>query len=340
MIPSTHPDKQSKMIKRQHNYHEEWVCYQQVDQVRAKAFCPGHITGFFEICDQFRDPLKRGSRGAGLSINRGVTTEVLMEESTHLTTEVLINGKIDDAPVTRSIVGWMVGSKKGVALRRIQVKHETQVPVGCGLGSSGAGAWGTALALNQLLESKLTFDKVGQVAHRAEVKSRTGLGTVLGQQRGGIEIRTKSGAPGIGHVDQIPFSPDLRVICSSLGPISTKSMLSDPKVRSKINRFGAGLVQKIINEASPKELMRLSRIFSEKTQLLSQNLKKGLELLDEKGHNDSSMALFGETLFTLVWADEVEDTLRIFREWNRLGETFAAEIDTMGARVLECEHDE
>jgi pantoate kinase len=86
--------------------------------------------------------------------------------------------------------------------------------------------------------------------------------------------------------------------------------------------------------------MRLSRIFSERTQLLSQNLKKGLELLDEEGHNDSSMALFGETLFTLVWADEVEDTLRIFREWNRLGGTFTAEIDTMGARILECERDE
>jgi pantoate kinase len=308
--------------------------------LRAKAFCPGHITGFFEICDQFSDPLKRGSRGAGLSVNRGVTTEVLIEESTHPAIEIFINSKIDDAPVTRSIVNWMLGSKKDAATKRIEIKHQAEVPIGCGIGSSGAGAWGTALALNQLLELNLTCDKVGQIAHRAEVKNRTGLGTVPAQQKGGIEIRTRPGAPGIGHVDQIPFDPDLRVICSTQGPISTKSMLSNPKVRTRINEFGAGLVHKIIRDASAYQLMHLSRIFSERTQLLSQNLKEGLELLDEQGCNNSSMALFGETLFALVWADEAEDTVRTFREWNKFGETFAAEIDPMGARILECERNE
>lgn len=305
--------------------------------MRAKAYCPGHITGFFEICDRSRDPLKRGSRGAGLSVDKGVTTEVSVEESTLAAIEVLINGKIEAAPVTKSIVNWMLESKKDAVVRRIKVKHETRVPVGCGIGSSGAGAWGTTLALNQLLELHLTYDKIGQIAHRAEVENQTGLGTVSAQQKGGIEIRTKPGAPGIGHVDQIPFDPDLRIVCSSQGPISTKSMLSNPKVRTSINQYGGNLVRKITKDASPEELMRLSRIFSEKTLLLSQNLRKGLQLLDEKGYNNSSMALFGETLFTIGWADEVEDILGIFREWNKHGETFAAEVDTTGAKMLECQ---
>jgi pantoate kinase len=263
-----------------------------------------------------------------------------VEASTHAKIEVLINGKIENAPVTKSIVEWILKSNRDTRSKKIEVKHETQIPVGCGIGSSGAGAWGTALALNQLLELHLTHDKVGQIAHKAEVENQTGLGTVSAQQKGGVEIRTKPGAPGVGHVDQIPFDPGLRIICSSQGPISTKSMLSNPKIRAAINQFGGKLVQEITEDASPEELMRLSRTFSEKTLLLSENLKKGLRLLDEKGYSNSSMALFGNTLFTMGWADEIEEILRIFREWNKQGETFAAEVDTVGARMLECEKDE
>jgi pantoate kinase len=114
-------------------------------------------------------------------------------------------------------------------------------------------------------------------------------------------------------------------------------MLSNNKVRAKINQFGAGLVRKIVKNASAEELMRLSRLFSEGTQLMSQNLKKGVQLLDERGYKNSSMALFGETLFTLAWEDEVKDILNTYEEWNKLGETFAAEVDTRGPRILECE---
>jgi len=308
--------------------------------LRAKAFCPGHITGLFEICDEFNEPLKRGSRGAGVSIKMGVTTEVTIEESSSTRIEVNINGRVSSAPVTMSVTNQMLKLKRDTGKKLITVSHDSQVPVGCGLGSSGAGAWGTALALNHLLKLNLTHDKVGQIAHQAEVENKTGLGTVAAQQKGGIEIRTEPGAPAIGHVDQVPFDPDLRVVFSSTGPISTKSMLSNPKIRMKINEFGGELVQEFANNASPRELMRLSRTFSEETQLLSRNLQTGLKLLDEHGFPSSSMALFGETIFSLVWVDEVKDVLRVLKTWNKRGGTFSAEIDAIGARLVECERDE
>jgi pantoate kinase len=178
------------------------------------------------------------------------------------------------------------------------------------------------------------------MAHQAEVENKTGLGTVIAQEKGGIEIRTKPGAPGIGHVDQVPFNPDFRIVFSSTGPISTKRMLSNRRIREKINQFGGELIRQFMKKASPREFMRLSRKFSEQTQLPSENLQTGLKLLDEHGFHSSSMALFGETIFSLVWVNEVEDAVSVLKAWNKQGETLSAEVDSIGARLVECRRDD
>ena len=72
----------------------------------------------------------------------------------------------------------------------------------------------------------------------------------------------------------------------------------------------------------------------------SKNLQAGLKLLDEHGFTSSSMAMFGETIFSLVWVDEIEDIMRVLKKWNSKGGTFSAEIDSMGARLVECARDD
>jgi hypothetical protein len=49
------------------------------------------------------------------------------------------------------------------------------------------------------------------------------------------------------------------------------------------------------------------------------------------------MALFGETIFSLVWFDEIEGIIKVLRDWNKRGETFSTEIDITGARLTGCE---
>ncbi|HUU07091.1 MAG TPA: sugar kinase, partial [Thermoplasmata archaeon] len=46
--------------------------------MRARAFCPGHITGFFEIC-RADNLLASGSRGGGLCTSLGALSDVGIE---------------------------------------------------------------------------------------------------------------------------------------------------------------------------------------------------------------------------------------------------------------------
>ena len=43
--------------------------------MKCSVFAPSNITGFFEIIDH-PDPLKRGSCGAGVAMDKGVVTNL------------------------------------------------------------------------------------------------------------------------------------------------------------------------------------------------------------------------------------------------------------------------
>ena len=47
--------------------------------MKCSIFAPAHITGFFEILDH-KEPLEKGSRGAGIALDKGVTTTVEITE--------------------------------------------------------------------------------------------------------------------------------------------------------------------------------------------------------------------------------------------------------------------
>ena len=58
----------------------------------ASALVLGHLTGLFQIRVELEDPLKKGPRGAGLSITRGIRTTVRATEAERGST-ISINGK-------------------------------------------------------------------------------------------------------------------------------------------------------------------------------------------------------------------------------------------------------
>jgi len=299
----------------------------------ATAFSPAHITGFFKIFDQPENPLFKGSTGAGVSLTKGVKTTVLAGKSSRKNVEIRINGKATKtAEVSESVADAFLSLAS--ANYRFLVQHEVEVPIGCGLGSSGAGALSLALALNELLGLELSKIEAAQVAHVAEVKCRTGLGTVIAEAFGGMEIRASPGAPGIGEIKPVSVDDNYVVACLAFGPLSTRRALTDPRLHRVINRHGGKLLDELVRRPRVGEFLRLSRDFAESTSLITDRVRKVLIDADDEGFV-CSMAIFGETVFSLVRRDEVGKLLRIFQKHRQSQHgIIKAEIDFEGARVL------
>ncbi|KYH38046.1 MAG: GHMP kinase, N-terminal domain protein [Candidatus Bathyarchaeota archaeon B23] len=295
----------------------------------AEAFSPGHLTGIFQICDEPEDPLRRGARGAGVSIDRGVYTAVAVEEADRPSHTIRINGREVEAPVSDWVLRYLIA--RAPRPLRVLVEHRVEVPIGAGFSSSGAGALSLALALNEALNLGLTTLEAAQVAHRAEIECQTGLGSVLACLTGGVGVTLEPGAPGVGKTLRFDHS-GLSVVYLHLGPISTPSILSDPALRGRINELGGRLVEELRRGWSPRRFMELSRRFAEHLGLITPRLMRVLRRVDEEGL-PCTMAMLGETLFSLVEEGEAERLAGLLEEASGRGVAIAG-IDDEGARII------
>lgn len=288
--------------------------------MKGNAFVPGHITGFFEIFDD-RAPLKSGSKGAGVVLDKGVYTTVKVRDGNKIS--VMLNGEPCSCPVTKAAVKDVLM----LAGRRFEVEvfHELEVPAGQGFGTSGAGAFGAALAAGRALGLNLTMNRCGEIAHKAEVLNRTGMGDVLAQSAGGLVIRTKPGAPGTGATDRI--SSGERGLVFVIGDkMKTKPVLLDKTKKKKINTIGRKCFKELLKDPTPGKFLGLSKKFAMETGLMGKKLRSAVEMLEKKGIT-ASMSMLGNSVFTLTDEPEIVaehlDYLYII-----------ADIDYTGARIL------
>lgn len=292
----------------------------------ATAFSPGHVTGFFEVPKlQEQDALHRGSRGAGFSIDRGISTTVYVFEG-RKGSKILVNSKVaklKDVEVSQWVIDYyMKGSEFFV-----RVEHEIDIPVGFGLGSSGAAALSLSYAMNEALGSKLSVEEAAQVAHEAEIACKTGLGTVIAEFAGGFEMRTKAGAPGVGAVERMPAEGHKAVILC-ISPISTKAFLANRM--DMINGLGGRMLASLARTKSVGDFLKMSYQFADTLGLTEGKCRAPVRALREAGF-DCSVALFGETVFTIVPEERASEVAGILRRFE--GTLLVCDIDGRGARV-------
>lgn len=303
--------------------------YCPIIELTATAYSPSHITGFFEIIEG-NNALTTGSRGAGVCLEAGVKTTVSVTNS-NKRISVTINGEKKDALVSRYV------SKKMLSLAErksgVVIEHQVSVPIGAGFGSSGAGALSTALAINEALDLGLDSIEAAQVAHEAEIVCKTGLGTVLAEYNGGAVIRTEAGAPGTGSVSHFDTKEMPQVGTLVLGKVPTKKMLSDPTIRSNINKAGRALLVEFIRQPTAKNFMESSRNFAFRLNVFPSILYDIIEEGEERGFV-CSIGMFGHTIFSLV-DDKTSAQLRNLYEKFALATStiFFTNVSEGGARL-------
>jgi len=305
---------------------------------RARAFCPAGISSFFEICDStsegtlIADPKHVGARGGGFALDKGVETDVKLVEAQKNRIDVFINGlHCQEADTTKTVVAAFL--ENTYKAYHVAVKHLVDVPIGAGFGSSAAGALGTALALSKALGLNFTYNQLGRIAHVAEVKCRTGLGTVGPLMYGGCGLTLEPGAPGISSLDQIPISPDYRIIAGTFRPYPTKEILSSQENKEIINEWGQRTLKKILADPSPKNFMRACKDFAFGTGFVTEHVKKLIEAAENAGAIGAAQNMLGEAVHALVGLNRVEDVLRVFKRFLPEEKIIIASIDFQGARI-------
>ncbi|WP_256299046.1 pantoate kinase [Haloarchaeobius salinus] len=248
----------------------------------ARAFVPGHITGFFSAHPDESDPTKAGSTGAGLTLTDGVEVTVQRGNGPSL----MLNGDAVEVEAVDRVLDTL--SAPAV------VAAETDLPLGAGFGVSGALALGTALATNRVYRRKLSENELVTIAHGAEVQAGSGLGDVVAQARGGVPIRLEPGGPQDNHLDGIPSRA--RVEYVSLGELSTEDVLSgDTELLSEAGRRA---LSRVVEEPTLASFVHASRRFAREAELLTPDVVGVIEdVLAADGQ--ASMAMLGETVFAL-----------------------------------------
>ncbi len=303
--------------------------------MKIRAFSPGHITGFFQIFDEAKNPLEKGSRGAGVSVSKGVTTSVEASPAKNTQISVEINGDSSHpTPVSKSVITRFLDFVPKQSFN-IHVRHDVALPIGCGFGTSGAGALSLSLALDKALELNLPRIKSAQIAHLEEIALQTGLGTVIAESVGGIEIRTHPGAPGIGQIMTLPSSREYMLVSLPFGPISTSKHLKDEDLRKRINERGGLFTDALRTHPTVANFLKYSRNFAEHIGIITDRVKAVLQEADEVGFTCST-AIFGENVFSLVQPDQVSELKALFEshkspEFNVL----IMNVDCEGARIID-----
>jgi pantoate kinase len=295
----------------------------------AKAFSPGHITGVVKKGSlPSRQILSQGSEGAGFSIDRGVTTTVSLFEDCDSSYQISINGRcVEDAQVSQLVLEQY--QKLIERPYYFKIEHDIRIPIGFGLGSSGAAALSLSYALNKSLNLGLSAVQAAQIAHCAEILCRTGLGTVIAEYTGGLETRTCAGAPGIGIIRKMELK-GYRVIIFYMAPISTKSILCN-NFDFRSEWHDNNLLNNLKAAVDIQDFVKISYDFVSNMGLTEGRCKGPISSLRSHGF-DSSVALFGDTIFTIVPEDRVQEGEQCLAGFN--GQLLTCGVDNIGARVL------
>lgn len=310
-----------------------------MEEMTASAFAPSGISGFFEICDHDRlgrpltNPLKIGAKGGGIGLAKGVKTKVTVNPASENRIEVLINGKEEPhAQTTRTVVEGLL--KSTTKSYEIKVEHIVETPIGAGFGTSAAGAVSCGLALATAIGLRITFNRIMQEAHIAEILCHTGLGTVEGLGGGGIVLIIKSGAIGYGKVDRIIIPQDLKVVAGCFSSIDKKTVLLAPEKHEAINRLARETMHRIRLNPTLKIFLESCKYFALNSGLASDQCKELIIAAEKAGAIGASQNMIGEAIHAVTTSKNLKAVHTAFLSFLPEEKIVVTDIEFSGAHLL------
>ena len=282
------------------------------------VFVPSHITGFFEII-QNSNPLLKGSKGAGITLDEGVVTNTKIKDGNG-NIIINVNNKEDSLNTISKKTVKIILDRYNVNIQDydIYINHDSKLPIGAGFGTSAAFALGISFTLPKLMGINISFKEAGEIAHLAEISQSSGLGDVISEMFGGCVIRLNEGSPVKGIIDKIPITKPIYIITKTIGLLETKDIIENPIHQKHINQSGSILLNRLINNPSISNFMKLSRKFANDTQLISKEIAEIINILDEETLG-ASMAMLGNTAFALSYSPDTTIDNPIITKINTKG---------------------
>jgi pantoate kinase len=185
-------------------------------------------------------------------------------------------------------------------------------------------------ALNNALNVGLDIKQAAQIAHCSEIECKTGLGSVLAQYGGGFELRSRIGAPGVGVIDKIASVQNLKVVILCLSPVSTKKFLTERV--ELLNGFGEKMLERLKASRNISEFLDMSFDFANSIGLIQGRSRTLIGRLKSLGFG-SSIALFGNTIFSIVKSSAVSDVINCLEGYG--GRLLICDVDHYGARLVD-----
>ncbi|MEM1618101.1 MAG: kinase [Desulfurococcaceae archaeon] len=210
-----------------------------------KIIVPLHVSGVW-IAKYSDDPLETGSLGAGLNLAVYAVGRELAGSC-----RLLVN-RFEVFREQALEVCNHAGTSTGVEV-------ELPVELGKGFGASAALLIAHSL-VSHALAGKPSLRAL-QVAHIVEVKYRTGLGDVIAEYTGGLAIRVKPGAPGVGLAYRVIPRQRVDLVVAELNGVEdTSRMLS--RITSEVYRVGENLLNRVVETEDVHVFFESARKFT------------------------------------------------------------------------------
>lgn len=261
--------------------------------MKVTSWAPGHATLFFAVPNHYNDLLKMGSIGGGLNFQEGVITEIERSNKTSVSwNNQKISGEV-------SLTALDLFNKRIGKNLKVTINHRSELKIGHGLSTSGAGSLGVLLGLNKLMQLEISEKELFDLAHIVDAKCNTGLGSVTGQVVSNIELRMTQGAPSLCKTKS--FQSNQRIIICQIAPLKTVDVLTSETQMKQVTNKGTKAVEKaiLIKENVLENFIKLGRTFSETCGLLTPRMNDYFKELMEFGEDNVCMAMIGETLIVL-----------------------------------------